>query len=95
MLAPDTRILLTSALTPPPGLRLDGAIATAFSLDPAVLLEAPVHLAVLDARHNGEPDPLFLLEGVRRHAKNISVYVQRGRMQIPRTVRPTPPVCAS
>ena len=90
MLAPDTRILLTSALTPPPGLRLDEAIATAFSLDPAVLLEAPVHLAVLDARHNGEPDPLFLLEGVRRHAQHISVYVQRGRMQIPRAIHPTP-----
>lgn len=90
MLDPDTRILLTSALTPPAGLRLDGAIATTFSLDPAVLLEAPVHLAFLAARHSGDLDSLSLLEGVRRHAENISVYVQRGRMQIPRTVRPTP-----
>ena len=45
MLNPNNRSLYTSALTSPPGMMFDEAIATSFSLDPAFLLQAPVYLA--------------------------------------------------
>ena len=47
MLSPNARSLYTAALTPPPGMVFDEAIGTTFSMDPAVLLSVPVHLALL------------------------------------------------
>ena len=49
MLNPNSRSLYTSALTPPPGMIFDEAVATTFSMDPALLLEAPVYLALMSA----------------------------------------------
>ncbi len=90
MLNPNSRSLYTSALTPPPGMVFDEAVATTFSMDPALLLEMPVYLALTAADGQTDPDSLAVLEAVRRYAKRITVYVQRGRIQVPRTARPNP-----
>lgn len=68
----------------------DEAVATTFSMDPAVLLEAPVYLALMATDDQTDPDPLSVLEAIRRHSKRITVYVQRGRIQVPQIARPNP-----
>lgn len=84
MLNPNTRSLYTAALTPPPGMVFDEAICTTFSLDPAVLLSVPVHLALLGPDSGGElMDGIAVLEAVRRLSERITVYAQRGRLQVP------------
>ncbi|MEX5385533.1 phospholipase D family protein [Cronobacter muytjensii] len=90
MLNPNARSLYTSALTPPPGMIFDEAIATTFSMDPGCLLEAPVYLALLAVDGGSEPDPLTVLEALRRYADRITVYVQRGRILLPESLRPNP-----
>lgn len=90
MLNPNSRSLYTSALSPPPGMIFDEAIATTFSMDPALLLEAPVYLALMAADGQSGPDPLSILEAIRRYSKKITVYVQKGRIQIPKLVKPNP-----
>ena len=90
MLNPNSRSLYTSALTPPPGMIFDEAVATTFSMDPALLLEAPVYLALMAADGQTDPDPLAVLEAIRRYSKRITVYVQRGRIQIPQIAKPNP-----
>lgn len=90
MLNPNSRSLYTSALTPPPGMIFDEAVATTFSMDPALLLEAPVYLALMAADGQTDPDPLSVLEAIRRYSKRITVYVQRGRIQAPQIAKPNP-----
>ena len=90
MLNPNSRSLYTSALTPPPGMIFDEAVATTFSMDPALLLEAPVYLALMSADGQTDPDPLAVLEAIRRYSKRITVYVQRGRIQVPQIAKPNP-----
>ena len=68
----------------------DEAIATTFSMDPALLLEAPVFLALMAADGQTDPDPLAVLEAIRRYSKRITVYVQRGRIQVPQIAKPNP-----
>jgi hypothetical protein len=68
----------------------DEAIATTFSMDPALLLEAPVYLALMAADGQADPDPLSVLEAIRRYSKRITVYVQKGRIQVPQIAKPNP-----
>lgn len=68
----------------------DEAVATTFSMDPALLLEAPVYLALMAADGQTDPDPLAVLEAIRRYSKRITVYVQRGRIQVPQIAKPNP-----
>jgi hypothetical protein len=68
----------------------DEAIATTFSMDPALLLEAPVYLALMAVDGQTDPDPLSVLEAIRRYSKRITVYVQRGRIQVPLIAKPNP-----
>lgn len=90
MLNPNSRSLYTSALAPPPGMIFDEAVATTFSMDPALLLEAPVYLALMAADGQTDPDPLAVLEAIRRYSKRITVYVECGRIQIPQIAKPNP-----
>lgn len=89
MLAPETRILLTDALKPPAGHRVDVAVATTYSLDLTALLLAPMTFALhdddigdLDAL-----DPIKMLEAVRRHAGHTTVFVQAGAIAVPGSYR--------
>ena len=88
MLDPDSRSLYISAFIPPPGMVFDEAIATTFSMDPVLLLEAPLHLALMTDANTSEKDPLPILEAMRRYSKSITVYVQKGRIYVP--VKPNP-----
>ena len=85
MLDPDRRSLYTVALTPPPGMVLDAALATTYSLDPTTLLSIPLHLALLGGgQGRALPDnAILLLEALRRVSERICVFVQQGRVQAP------------
>lgn len=80
MLAPETRVLLTDALQPPEGYRVDVAVATTYSLNLTAMLLAPLTFAMHDedVRDMDEVDPLRLLDAVQRHAAHTTVFVQAG-----------------
>lgn len=82
MLDPETRSLYTASLSPPPGFAIDVAIATTYSLDPLTLLTIPAHLALL-AEGQRVPDPVALLESLRRVAARTTIFAQRGRLHVP------------
>lgn len=93
MLTPETRVLLTDALRPPAGLRVDAAIATTFSLDLTALLLGPVTFATLDtsAQVDGDDlaatDPIGLLEAVQRYSELTTVFCQAGGISVPASYR--------
>lgn len=89
MLAPETRVLLTDALQPPSGYRVDVAVATTYSLDLTALLLAPMTFALHDDDLGDLDaiDPIKLLEAVRRHAEHTTVFVQAGAIAVPATYR--------
>jgi len=89
VLAPETRLLLTDALQPPAGYRVDLAIATTYSLDLTALLLAPMTFALHDDDIGDldAVDPIKLLEAIRRHAEHTTVFVQAGAISVPSTYR--------
>lgn len=89
MLAPETRVLLTDALQPPSGYRVEIAVATTYSLDLTALLLAPMTFALHDddVSDLDSVDPVKLLEAVRRHAEHTTVFVQAGAIAVPGTYR--------
>jgi hypothetical protein len=89
MLAPETRTLLTDALRPPDGFRLDVAVATTYSLDLHALLLAPLSFALHDVEGGDldSVDPIRLLEAVRRYAERITVFCQAGAIHVPASYR--------
>jgi hypothetical protein len=85
MLDPETRQLLTDVLRPPDGFAVEVAVATTYTLDLESLLLAPFAMAAYDAAIALDgPDPLALLESVRRHAEHTTVFVQAGGIHVPR-----------
>jgi hypothetical protein len=82
VLEPDDRHLLVDALRPPEGAVLDLAVATTFTLDLDALLVAPLSFALYDwaTDAEGRPDPLALLEALRRHADRLTVFCQAGEI---------------
>lgn len=90
MLSPDDRSLVTALLTPPPGMVLDAAIATTFTLDPLALLTVPLHLAWLATGQDQAllADGIRLLEAFRRVADCLTVYADRGRIHAPSQAHP-------
>ena len=73
MFEPTNRFMLVDALRPPPGHTLSTAVGTSFTLDLDALLLATLSFAVADRldTEDGRPDPIAMLESVRRHADNI------------------------
>lgn len=90
MIHSETRSMLTDALTPPAGCSFDCGAATTFSLDLVTLLGLPLHLAWLGSAQGqaGEADPIAAIEALRRTAGQLTIFCQRGRMQIPRVASP-------
>jgi hypothetical protein len=86
MIQPGARSTLTEALIPPVGYTFDAGVATTYSLDLGTLMTLPLQLAWLAASDDAEAqsDPIRLLEGLRRVAKRLTVFADRGRIQIPR-----------
>ncbi|MGI8888501.1 MAG: phospholipase D family protein [Nocardioidaceae bacterium] len=90
MLAPETRVMLTDALRPPDGFRVDIAVATTYSLDLTALLLAPMAFAMFDHEKSEDldrVDPIQLLEAVRRYAERTTVFCQAGAIAVPSSYR--------
>ena len=88
MLDPQDRVLFTEALHPPEGYELSWAIGTTYTLDLVAAVAAPLAFALFDwqqddASHGG-PGAIPLLEALRRYADRLTVFVQAGRIAVPR-----------
>jgi hypothetical protein len=90
MLGPQDRRLLLDALRPPEGYALDFAVGTTYTLDLLALLTAPLAFTFFDwqdAEGRPNPDPLALLEALRRYADRIAIFCQAGQILIPKQHR--------
>ena len=76
MLAPDNRALLLDALRPPPEYSLDHAVATTFTLDLETALMVP--LAFAGFRFAENPDPIEIMEALRRMSDRLDIFCQAG-----------------
>lgn len=87
MLDPSERHLLTDALRPPTGHRVDVALATTYTVDLQSVLLAPLAMAAYDHADSGldAATPVALLESVRRHAAHTTVLCQAGGVHVPPT----------
>ena len=87
VLAPQDRTPLLDALRPPSDFVLHTAIGTTFSLDLVALLSASVGFTFFELDESGESmgdnTPLALLEAIRRHAGQILVFCEAGRIAVP------------
>jgi len=85
MLDPYDRRHLMEILRPPEGYSLDYAIGTTFSLDLLALMTAPLGFTIFEAEcESRTPDPLALLESLRRYAERICIFCHAGRIHIPK-----------
>jgi hypothetical protein len=88
MLDPQDRVLFTEALRPPEGYELSWAIGTTYSLDLIAAVTAPLAFALFDWQQDdaspGGPSPIPLLEALRRYADRLTVFVQAGRIAVPK-----------
>ena len=88
VLDPQDRVLFTEALRPPEGYELSWAIGTTYTLDLVAAVAAPLAFALFDWQqddaHVGGPDPIPLLEALRRYADRLTVFVQAGRIAVPK-----------
>lgn len=85
MLDPYDRRHLMEILRPPDGYSLDYAIGTTFSLDLLALMTAPLAFTIFEAEcESRTPDPLALLESLRRYAGRICILCHAGRIHIPK-----------
>ena len=85
MLDPYERKHLIEILRPPEGYSLDFAIGTTFSLDLMALMTAPLGFTMFDADcESRTPNPLALLESLRRYAERICIFCHAGRIHIPK-----------
>lgn len=81
MLEPDHRTLLSDALRPPPGMHLDRAVVTTFTLDLTTALTVP--LAFAGARIADQPEPMQLLDAIRSSSDRIDIFYQGGTVSVP------------
>ena len=87
MLGTRERTLLLESLRPPAGYRLRRAVGTSYTLDLIALLTAPLAFTFFDAHdEDGAPvtDPIALLEALRRHARNVTLFCQAGAIAVPK-----------
>ena len=92
MVSPDSRTMLTAALKPPPNMAFDAAVATSYTLDPALALMMPVLFSQgISYRNATEEDNAILrLQRLRNHADSITIFVQEGGIKVPRMLKPSP-----
>ena len=92
MVSPDSRTMLTAALKPPPNMAFDAAVATSYTLDPALALMMPVLFSQGTAYRNAteEDNAILRLQRLRNHADSITIFVQEGGIKVPRMLKPSP-----
>ena len=84
------RELLLDAVRPPPGMTLDAAVGTTFTLDLLALLAIPVAIAFRqpDDPAPGEEERIDVIESVRQSADRTLIFCQTGLISVPRRYRP-------
>src|SRR5699024_5635717 len=88
MLEPDTSVLLTDALRPPPGHEVDVAVTTTYSLNLTAMLIAPTTFALAsmdEATRIDDGDPAQLLDAVQRFMGRTTVFCQAAGIHVPRS----------
>ena len=88
MLETQSRTLLGEALLPPEDYRLDCVVGTTYTLDLAAMLIVPLAMTFSEHDPTAKPDPLALLESVRRNSSRITVFCQKDRIAVPRAQQP-------
>src|SRR5699024_5478287 len=91
MLEPDTSVLLTDALRPPPGHEVDVAVTTTYSLNLTAMLIAPTTFALAsmdEATRIDDGDPAQLLDAVQRFMGRTTVFCQAAGIHVPRSHSP-------
>jgi hypothetical protein len=88
VLETQTRTLFGEALHPPEDYRLDRVVGTTYTLDLAAMLIVPLAMTFSERDPTAKPDPLALLESVRRQASCITVFCQEDRIAVPRAQQP-------
>lgn len=86
MLAPNSRALLTKQLAPPPGYRFDAAVGTTFTLDFGAALLPPLSFSGLHDDGGtmvNRPDPVSVLESLRRVGTTLDIFCQPGEIHVP------------
>jgi hypothetical protein len=90
MLAPDDRRVLLETLRPPEGYVVDRTIATTYTLDLVALLMAPLAFSLYDRlatrdddKQKPHLDSFGLLQAVRDHAGQTTVFCQAGAIHRP------------
>lgn len=89
-LTPESRVLLTDALRPPAGYRVEIAVGTTYSMNLTALLLAPLSFALFEAGSTQEierVDPIRLLEAARRYSEHTTVFCQAGGIHVPENYR--------
>jgi hypothetical protein len=89
-LTPETRVMLSDALRPPAGFRVETAVGTTYSLNLTAVLLAPLSFALFDQTDSEtieKVDPIRLLEAVRRHTEHVTVFCQAGAIHVPTDYR--------
>ncbi len=81
MFTPNDRSVLLDLLQPPPGMELDVAVATTFTLDLEAALMAPLGFASFGSAGFG--DPIASLQAIRSVADKLTVFVQAGEVRTP------------
>lgn len=87
VLEPGSRRLFLDSLRPPDGYHVDRVLGTTFTLDLLALLAVPLAFTFRDAEDREgsiATDPLALIEGARRHAEHMTLFVHAGRAAVPR-----------
>lgn len=90
MLSPQARTLLRDALRPPVGFEIDQAVMTTYSLDLMTLLTVPLAFTFFEIKDTAGPlqaDPLALIEALRRHADQLTIFCQQGQILLPKNVQ--------
>ncbi len=92
MLEPRDRQLLFEALRPPIGFRFDEGIGTTYSLDLLALITAPLAFTLFEQQdeegQRAGVDSLAILESLRRHASQLTIFCHAGRITLPKTFYP-------
>ncbi|WP_210604612.1 phospholipase D family protein [Brevibacterium oceani] len=87
MLAPNSRALLTDQLAPPPGYRFDAAVGTTFTVDFGAALLPTLPFSGLqdeDGSTSHQPDPVSVLEALRRVGATLDIFCQAGAIHVPK-----------
>ena len=93
MLEPGERSDLVESLRPPPGMHLDAAVGTTYTLDLDALMGVCAAFSADRAvrSQDGDTDglePVALLDAVRRTARRFAIFCQAGAIRTPPRARP-------